>query len=456
VVVALFPLVALGNLLQPVNDPDTFWHIRAGQYLWSTHQFVGPEPWSRFSSREWVLHEWAPELAYAGAFAAGGLAAVATLHVAAASALFVVVYASCRRFAPALPASLAAIGAWIGASGSIAPRPQLVTFGLLTVVTTAWLLTARDGRARWWIIPVSWVWACSHGLWVSGVVVGVATIVAMVVGHRATLREGARLALVPLLSILAGALTPVGPRLLLTPLEVRGYAQFVAEWEPASLTELPFAVTIAMAVVVAVAWAVRAEKAPLAHVATWAVALGWTLLYSRTGALGAVMLAPLFAGTIASVVSRATEHPVPWGRVEKAALAAGALAATAVAVVLTPHVAAAAGDRFPTGLDRSLAALPGGTTVVNEYALGAWLELEHPDLAPVIDGRTEVFSLAHVRAYGDAVLAHEGWQTFVRQTGATAAVLPVGGPLTGALKEQLGWQEVARDRGYVLLRAAGT
>ena len=61
-----------------------------------------------------------------------------------------------------------------GGGGQPDPRPQLVSIALAAVVTAAWLCSARDLRARWWLVPVTWVWACSHGLWFVGPLVGLA------------------------------------------------------------------------------------------------------------------------------------------------------------------------------------------------------------------------------------------------------------------------------------------
>jgi hypothetical protein len=240
--------------------------------------------------------------------------------------------------------------------------------------------------------------------------------------------------------------------LLLTPLEVRPYSHFVTEWEPSSLSEVPMAVTVGMAGVVAISWARRTEKVSMPHIAIWVIGVAWALLYGRTVAVGAVMLAPLFAITIARLLS-SRQHADPSAKRESVVVGLGAIAALVLATLLAPQVATAPGNRLPIGLGTGLDALAPGTVVINEYSLGGWLLWSHPDLSPVIDGRTEVFSISHIGDYGDAVLAHAGWQEFVMRTRSSAAVLPVGGPLTGDLEQQLGWREVARDRGYVLLKA---
>jgi hypothetical protein len=103
-------------------------------------------------------------------------------------------------------------------------------------------------------------------------------------------------------------------------------------------------------------------------------------------------------------------------------------------------------------LNTELRALPSGTVVYNTYALGGWLLLTHRQLDPVIDGRTEVFSVAYVDRYVRSLQALPGWSSTVRSSGAQVALLERDTALSDALERQ-DWREVGRDNGYVLLRA---
>ena len=105
---------------------------------------------------------------------------------------------------------------------------------------------------------------------------------------------------------------PCRSRLLLAPLSVSGYAKYVSEWDPPSLTSPSVAITLGMLVVVLVIWGRRASRVPWSRIAVWGVALGWTLLYTRTVAVGAVIAAPLFAEALSSVgaeTPRAKDRP---------------------------------------------------------------------------------------------------------------------------------------------------
>jgi hypothetical protein len=106
-------------------------------------------------------------------------------------------------------------------------------------------------------------------------------------------------------------------------------------------------------------------------------------------------------------------------------------------------------------LQSRVAELPAHTVIFNSYALGGWILFADPQLNPVIDGRADVYTLDHLRRYVEATKARPGWQTTVRGSGATVALLEADSPLAQALRDQLGWTVAAHDTGYVLLRPPG-
>ena len=443
---ALVPFVLLRLGLHPVGDPDTFWHVRAGHQLWDTWQFNGPDPLSQFSTRTWVLHEWLPELLLAAAEALGGLPAVAWLSCALIAVLFTTVYAVCRTWVPVLPATILGTAAVFGSAASLTPRPQLVTFILLPVVVWAWLNTARDLRPRWWLVPLTWVWACSHGLWVAAVVTGGAVTAGLLLDRRLSRREARGPIGVVVLSVVAAGLTPVGPELFLAPLRVGETTSLISEWNPPSVTSPPVAVTMALVAAVVVLWARRGRQVPWTHVLLLAVAAGWTLMYSRTVALGALTAAPL----LATLWPLHEDEAHPSRRAEVLALTSAVLASLTVAGLVLPSLAAQ--PLQPHGLDRQLDGLPTGTVVYDEYSLGGWLLWRHPQLAPVIDPRVEVFDAGYVREHVDTLAAATGWEQSVARTGATYALVPGNAPLSAAMVSSGRWSTLGSDAGYVLLR----
>ena len=451
-VVALVPLVVLRLKLRAVDDPDAFWHVLSGQNVWLTHDVVVDDPFGRFSTNAWVQLDWLSDLGMAGAFGLGGYAALSWLYAVLGVTLFALLYLGCRQFAGVLAAAFVAVAAWIGTYASQSYRPQTVSFVLLTLVVTVWLRVAvRAGRTPWWLVPLTWVWACLHGLWFLGPLVGLVVVTGLAFERSRARGDLLRLLAVPVLSVVAAGLTPVGPRLLVLPFTVNSYARFVTEWRPPDVHEPYVAVTVGLLALTAVAWARGGRRVPWVHVLLWGVALGFALLYARTVAVAAVLVAPLAAAALQQLAPLPEEGSA--ARVDRRLIPA----AVAVAAVLAAFVAPSAAGRpglVPVGLERALDALPRDTVVLNDDALGGWLLLEHPGAHPVIDTRTYLFSVPYIERYIGARGAVGDWQGFVRETGATAALLREGEPLVTALPASLGWREVARADGYVLLSSS--
>jgi hypothetical protein len=284
-------------------------------------------------------------------------------------------------------------------------------------------------------------------MWFIGVMIACAALTGMVMERSVTVRQAGRLALVPALSVVAAALTPIGPSLLLAPLHVGGYAKYVTEWLPPSLKDYNMAVTMAMVVLCVVSWSRSGSKVPWPRVAILVVALGWTLLYARTIAVGAMMLAPLLALSLQSHLPRRRVSV----KTEASCIGTSSVLVVVLALLLAPHVATKPG-RVPASFAPRLAALAPGTIVYNDYELGGWLLLSHRQLSPVIDPRTEVFSLEYVDRYMSSLRAAPGWRETVGASQATVAILPMASPLAGELLHE-GWSTKQQERGFGYLVA---
>ncbi len=437
----------------PVSDPDLFWHLRLGEHLRSTWDFVGPEPWSSLATQPLVFHEWLPQLFLDGLFEVGGYEVLATVQALAAVGLLVALYAFARQFAASLPSAVLSIVGFVGASGSIAPRPQLVTFVLTGVFAVAWIRSADDGLPRWWLVPLSWVWTCSHGLWFVGVALGGAAVLAALLDGRLGRREVARLALVPLLSLVAAALTPVGPRLLLTAGGMAAYTPYVTEWSRPSVLMHQTAAALVIAGLSLVVWVVRRPTFTWTGAAFWVVGVACTLMYVRTIALGAVLLTVVAASTLGRLAAGPAPATLPRRR-EWVTVGVGVLLA-ATLVPATSSLDVSRPATVPLAMDPALSSLDPGTVVFNDYDIGGWLLWHHPELDPVVDGRADVYDIEHFRAVMESFSARPGWDETVTATGARVALLKGSSPLAGALRDRSGWTVSGDDGTYVLLRASG-
>jgi hypothetical protein len=436
--------------IRPVSDPDAWWHLKAGAYLLSHWRFDGPDPWVPFSSRPFVLTQWLPEVVAEKGYELFGLPAVAWLRCAAMLALLSALVWAARQAADAVPAIIAAFAGLIGAGGSLFERPQLISFVLLAVTVGAWWKTAGDLRPRWWLVPMTFIWACSHGLWGVGVLIGLAVVAGLALDRRLDRRTGLRLLAVPALSVVAAALTPVGPRLLLTPFEVSSNAaQFVQEWQPTDARNIFAAVTLGMIALAILPWIRGTSARPWWQIALAGASVVFTLATVRTVPVGSIIAAPLLASALQEQRGHA---PTPMTRRGTSAWVGLVAAAAIVAVPIAGALAQRPGG-WPEGLRPQLAAIPAKTVVLNDFAAGGWLLWAEPQLTPVIDLRSEIYSMEYIRDYRRTEEVRAGWQTFLERTRPRYALLRANAPLTVALREELHWTTVGNDANYVLLKA---
>jgi hypothetical protein len=453
-------LAAAAFATRPVSDPSPWLHLKVGQFLLDGHRFTSPDPWAPYASKTYEPTQWLPSMANAVLYDHFGLPAVAWAR-AAGIALFALALVLATRLAarPAIAFVATALGV-ASAWPLLTERPQTLGFVLLVVTVGAWWHSAQTGRAHWWLVPVTWLSACVHGVWSLGVGIGAAVVVALVAQRLHTPNQRRRLAGVVLGCVVAAALTPLGPRLLLSPLEVGGNGrQFVSEWMASSIRMPPVALTASVLAAVFLLWAWRGERPPVWKLVLWVGALLAILVMRRTVPVGAVLAAMLLADALECL---ATERAmsggwVPGGqqglrRREVITLVLATVLALALAVPL-------AGQRaeeppgVPTALTPGLRALPAGTHVISDGDVSGWLMFQAPQLRPIFDIRVEVYSPEHVRGFIDAVHAKPGWAAYLTRTQTRAALLKADAPLVSALQGQWHWTATPADDGYVLLEA---
>lgn len=435
----------------PIKDPDAWWHLRMGHEFWSgdwTLRETGPL--SSFATEKWAPRDWMPQLLASKFEDWFGLPGVAWLYGAALLVFLVASYVTCRRWADPLPAALATATAAVAASGSLSQRPQMISFILMFVVMGAWLASARDLKPRWWLVPLTWVWACAHGMWYCGIAVGVVVVAGLVLDRRASARQLLPLMAVPALSVVAAGVTPVGPHMWLTVFDTTGMWQFVDEWAAPSFRELAPAVALIMVLVVVASWSRRTTPTSWVDIGLLTVAIAWMLLAARTVPLAGVVLAPLVAGVLQGLIGRVYVGSLT--RLECGVLGAVVTLNLAWLAMVVPSTSGTPGN-VPNGLDDDLEALPGRSAIINEYVLGGWLHWRHPDLQTVVDGFTDGYTPSDVAAYGAAHAVSAGWEEYVTESGATSALLAVDSPLALALEDRLNWGVVGTDEGFVLLRS---
>jgi len=438
---------------EPLDNQDTYFHLRFGHELLGAWSLRDPGSVSSFATAEWVPTQWLPQVAMATVEDRWGLPGVAWLSGLAFVALALTLYAVARRWVePLLAAPLTAL-ALIASSSGLSARPQVLSYLLVAVTAAAWLSAARSGRTPWWLIAVTWLWACCHGMWPIGLAIGGVAVVAAVLAPERSWPRIARAAAVVALSAAATLVTPVGPKLLGAVLAVDERREFFAEWGRPDPTDPRLLALLALAVVAVGALARRGrdgtrhlrEARTLTSLGLLVLAVGAAAASGRTAPVAAALLVPVAA---TALELRLGDRPA-WTRPERVVVLGGAALALAVLAAVVPHTADEPPAR-PAWADPALDALPDGTPVLNDWDLGGWLMWRHPQLDPVMHGYGDTFTIEELRRNTDILAVRRGWRTLVRETGVSYALVLPSSPLGRALLHE-DWRVVHRSPDLALL-----
>jgi hypothetical protein len=363
--------------------------------------------------------------------------------------LVVALYLTARRWAEPLLVVLLLIPTLIATSIGLSMRPQVLSYILVTLTVWAWLKTLEDGLPRWWLVPVTWLWAMLHGMWPIGIGLGVVALVGLALDRRTDRRRIARAALVPVASAVAAALTPLGPALYGAVLGVENRSQFFSEWGAPDYTKVPALLALAGLIAIGIAVFVRAPEVRSSDILLFLVAGACALWSYRTVPVAALILMPLMARVAQPLMPssfRGLRRP------EVLRVVGGTVAALALLAALVPHTSNRPPAQ-PSWVDPTLSALPAGTKVASDWGYAGYLMWRFPQLDLLMHGYGDTFTVAELQRNFDIISLAPGWDSELRATGCTVAVLSPTYRLAYALRHGEGWRVVHRSPTLEMLTA---
>ncbi|MFH0891012.1 MAG: hypothetical protein V1856_03195, partial [Candidatus Liptonbacteria bacterium] len=172
---ALFLMLVFCYAYRPIEDSDSFYHLKVGQLIWETREMPHGDVFSYTAPGAfWVPHEWLAELIFYGVWSLVGfrglIAFCALLAVLAYSLIYRMLLARGADYR--LGSVLLFVFAYLGLELWI-PRPQV--FAYLSLVALVWLMEKyrkefRD-RYLWLSALVVWFWANTNASFILGIVV---------------------------------------------------------------------------------------------------------------------------------------------------------------------------------------------------------------------------------------------------------------------------------------------
>jgi hypothetical protein len=484
-------------------DTDTWWHLRAGQWMLENRAVPQVDPFSYTRlGQPWQYPGWIVQLPMILIYRAGGPGGLNLWTALMVALTFTFVWHTLEG-GPFLRAFVIILAAAV--SGVYwAARPYLVTFLLSAVFL--YLLETRTrrpappgaeqaglgGAGALWLLPLLMIlWANSHGgfavgfllwgiYWLSdwlGALLGgeLPARLRLLRQPRAALGDaGWRLTWIGLLMVLAVCLNPSGPLMLLYPFKtvsIGALQDYIQEWQSPdfhSRNVQPFIWMLLLTF-----GAVGASRRRLALTDFLLVAgfayLG--LLAGRNVALFALAAAPALARHASAALGQ-------WGRLARrwplfaaaarpsAAPAAPGRAARLVNLLILALLAFAvlvkALSVYPAAVNQAAfekilpldavaylrQAQPAGR-IFNAYNWGGYLLWALPEYPVFIDGRTDLYNDEIISQWLQVVRGEDGWQQRLAEWQVRLVLLEPGMPLVGQL-EQAGWRLLYEDEQAVV------
>lgn len=443
-------LFVVYTVAAPLNNMDTYFHLRFGEEFLDGHWSLRhPGSVSTFGTAPWIPTQWLPEVVMAQVESWFGLAGVAWLSGLQQLGLICALYLVCRRWVDPVVVVILLIPTITAASLGLSMRPQVLSYILVAVTIGAWLRTLEDGAPRWWLVPLTWLWAMLHGMWPLGIALGVVGVVGLVVDRRNDRRSVVKAALVPAASAVAAALTPLGPALYGAVLGVGDRAQFFTEWGAPDFTHVAACAVLAGMIAIGVVLFIRAPERRWSDILYLLIACACALWSYRTVPVAAIILMPLMGRAAQSMLPMAAQR---LRRTEVLGVLGASAAALALLAAVVPHTSDQPPAQ-PSWVDPALSALPTGTKVVSEWSYSGYLMWKYPQLDLLMHGYGDTFTIPELQRQTDIMTLEPGWDDQLRATHCEVAVLKPNYRLAYELEHVEGWRVIHRSPAMEMLVA---
>lgn len=459
-----------------VTDPDFWWHLKTGQYIFETASIPHTDIFSfTFAGREWITHEWLSEVSIYAIFkwlGWGGLVIAFALIVTGA---FAISYINCEK------TGAHSFIAWVSvmlAAATTAPvwgvRPQMFSL-LLTSAFIAILshyLRGYEGHNIWLLPPLMLLWVNLHGGYLLGPVLIALTLTGLALDslvERKTRAEMLRrlcpLAFVLVACVMVVPLNPNGLRMFSYPFETLSSSvmqEHIEEWFSPNFHQTRFIPLAALLFATFGALVLSPKRVRVSEL----------LMLSATGyaVLRSGRHLPIFAFAAAPLLA---EHATLWIKSRGWAFSMNApekiltrqqsllrlavlVMAFSVGLVNVRQVMARQADteaqRFPASAVEFLRTQDTPGPIFNCYDWGGYLIWKlYPERRVYIDGRADVYGDAFIEEYLRTAKGEGDWRAPLERMRIRTVLIKANSPLANLLEREEGWSKAYEDRQAVIL-----
>jgi hypothetical protein len=415
-----FLITGSDKVVQPMEDPDIYWHLRNAAQLLTSGHFIRSDTWTfTVAGKPWLNFEWLAELPYFFAFRWLGDRGLYIVMMLLVSAIVAGIYSlACLRSHNCRAAFVASFIGFHFITVSLGPRTLL--FGwLFLVIELAILWNLERGHDYTaWLPPLFLLWINTHGSWLIGFVLMLVFFACGFVGGewgslgatRWTKPQARKFIIVAAVSFALLFINPYGWRLVAYPLDVayqqKLTIQHVAEWYSLNFHEFRGKATLATLMLFGILQLVRRRRWSLQDLAFVLIAIYGGFTYVRFVFLLGIIVVPLLALDLAGIM-RDTYDASTDRRMPNAISILVLLAVIAGFWAPERKIEAGIAEAFPAKALPWVRSTAGHGNLFNDSEWGGYLEWQVPQVKEFIDGRIDIFThLGVMQDYLDAIDVH--------------------------------------------------
>ena len=467
-VIFIVLVVIFVTALQPITDPDFWWHLKTGEYILQTHTIPHTDIFSstRLGS-EWVAHEWLSEVFMYGIFRFSGFAGLIVVFALLVTASFWIVYLRFRsRVGHPVIAALALLLGAISTTLVWGVRPQIFTLLLASIFL--YILdnyySGKSDKAIWLLVPLMVLWVNLHAGWALGLALIALTLFGLLLDRK----ERAP-ALLGVLVVCGAAVcvNPNGTRMYSYPFETltsESMMLFIREWKSPDFHQPHFQAVLILLLATFFLLAVSNKRERPGRLLIL-MAFSFAMLRSgRNVPFFSLVATPLFAEHLwewlkgqqwAGSLIAGTEQ----GKRSIPRIAINSLIIVVALIFCGLAARQAAADQpateeqqFPKAAVEYIRQQHPPQPIFNEYAWGGYLIWRlYPDYRVYIDGRADVFGDKLVAEFIQVNDGKPRWRELLQQYGTQTVLVKRDSAIAGLLSEDSRWQKVFEDKQAVIL-----
>jgi hypothetical protein len=466
---AALPLFYIKHAL--LNDPDIWWHMRAGEWIAQNHRIPHVDPFSASTlGRPWVDYCWLFDVASYWLVAHFDLVGIIWFQTFMRLAVTATLFSLVRSLMPGFWKAVALTGlGTLAMAWSIPPRPGAfsVLFFLLLLYVLVSAERRSDGRLLWILPGLFLLWANIHiefvtGLFVLGVFCLEPLVYELVLAsgmprtrldtfHRQLLWVGAA-------SLLSVLLNPYGPEVLSNAVQYARDAKIydvITEFQAMHFRTLN---DWAVLLLLMLACFALGRSRPIRPI--WGVLLGWSAWMGfrslRESWLVAILSVLVIAISREEQESARDEEPritLPMRAAVAATVFTVLLAGAGVWSLSSKLLLSQVAQTYPVGAVSYIHRNHLQGPLLNELSWGGFLIYSVPEIPPSMDGRTNVHTQDEILGALPLWNGEAGWEKRPELQSANLIISNHGWPLAFLLRSDPRFRIAYEDRTSVLFEA---